>query len=77
MKDIYAMTKTAAGKFHKRGRGRPKSGRIQVALKLLPSTNEMLLRAAKLSKTTKSEFAELAILERVARLSRVLGKHPR
>jgi uncharacterized protein (DUF1778 family) len=62
------MTKTGPGKFPKRGPGRPKSGRIQVALKLLPSTNEMLVRAARLSKTTKSEFAELAILERIARL---------
>ena len=69
------MTKPVAGKFPKRGPGRPRSGRIQVALKLLPSTNEMLVRAAKLSKITKSEFAELAILERVARFSRVLGKH--
>jgi hypothetical protein len=62
------MTKKSDGKsYQKRGRGRPASGRIQVALKLLPSTNKALARAAKSAKTTKSEFAELAILERIAR----------
>jgi hypothetical protein len=52
----------------KRGRGRPKSGRIQVALKFLPSTNVALTRAAKATQTTKSDFAELAILERIVRV---------
>ena len=56
------MTKTEA-----RGRGRPKSGRVKVGLKLLPSTNAALSRAAKAAMLTKSEFAELAILERIDR----------
>jgi hypothetical protein len=63
------MTKRNAGKSKlKRGRGRPSTGRMQVALKLLPATNKALARAAKLTKTTKSEFAEVAILERIARI---------
>jgi hypothetical protein len=61
------MTKKNAVKSKaKRGRGRPPTGRIQVALKLLPATNKALARAASSAKTTKSEFAEAAILERIA-----------
>ena len=59
------MTKTETGKSQGRGRGRPTVGKVQVALKLLPSTNKALARAAKAAKTTKSEFAEVAILERI------------
>ena len=63
------MTKKNAGKSKvKRGRGRPSTGRMQVALKLLPATNKALARAASRAKTTKSQFAELAILERIARM---------
>jgi hypothetical protein len=62
------MKKKNAGKSKvKRGRGRPSTGRMQVALKLLPATNKALTRAASRAKTTKSEFAEAAILERIAR----------
>jgi hypothetical protein len=65
------MTKKSGGKSRvKRGRGRPATGRIQVALKLLPATNKALARAASRAKTTKSEFAELAILERIARMQK-------
>jgi hypothetical protein len=63
------MTKKNAVKERaKRGRGRPSTGRMQVALKLLPATNKALARAAKLTKTTKSEFADRAILERIAKM---------
>jgi hypothetical protein len=61
------MTKENAVKGRaKPGRGRPSTGRIQVALKLLPATNKALARAASRAKTTKSQFAEAAILERIA-----------
>lgn len=57
-------------KNEKRPRGRPRTGRLRVLLKLKPETDKLLYRMAGKEGITKSEFVERAIQERVERYVR-------
>jgi hypothetical protein len=56
-------------KEQKRPRGRPRTGKLRVLLKLKPETDKLLHRVAGKEGITKSEFVERAIWERIDRLN--------
>jgi len=49
----------------RRGAGRPAKGHVPVKLMLSPAVNDSLTKAARTSSTTKSEYAEEAIVEKL------------
>jgi uncharacterized protein (DUF1778 family) len=51
----------------KRPRGRPMTGRVRIQLKLKPEIFAALTEAAEAEDTTKSEYVETAITERIKR----------
>ena len=51
----------------KRPRGRPTTGRRRIQLKLKPEVFAALAEAAEAEDTTKSEYVETAITERIKR----------
>jgi len=53
----------------RRGAGRPAKGHVPVKLMISPAVNDSLIKAAQTSSTTKSEYAEEAILEKLRKES--------
>jgi ERCC4-related helicase len=44
------------------GRGRPRTGKVRIQLKLSPETNELIERRAAQADVTRSEYVEQTIL---------------
>jgi hypothetical protein len=61
-KFCYLLSSVTTGKRGRRGRGRPRTGKVRIQLKLSPETNELIERRAAQAHVTRSEYVERTIL---------------